>query len=357
MARNKVTQQLIADKLDISVATVSKAISGHSDVNSDTHTKVINMATKLGYDIAGRSKQQTSFMPEKHHLVGVFVSHKEDQWRHSNYFAGMSSTYAKMNISLLFHYCCAEDSRLIMQPEFQPPAMRDQLLSGVILVNQWPPNITKYLTLKVPCVSIINELPDLKVDVVGIDEFSGISKLMDHLHNLGHRKIGFFARTGVSNQALVRFGAYAASVYRLGLDFEPESVCGLAEKIVDDNSFTLDMQIKRVVEQIRRGVRAWMCTDNDVAYDLYRRLTDKDFRVPQDVSITGFGDRESERIEGPKFTYMAVPALSVGAEAVRRLLNRLRHPASPKLIVKLQCKFIKGATTAPPPKDLSSESS
>ncbi|MHC4843106.1 MAG: LacI family DNA-binding transcriptional regulator [Planctomycetota bacterium] len=352
MAQNKITQQVIADKLNVSVPTVSKALNDHPDVNSETHTRINDMAAKLGYNSPASSKQKKSLTSEKHNLIGVFVSTTSEQCEDINYFAGMSSTYAKMNISLLFHYCSAEESELILSPEYQPPAMRDKLLSGAILVNQWPPNIVKKLSSKIPCVSIINDFPESNIDVIGIDENEGISKLMDHLHQLGHRKIGFFTTDGKSNQNLTRFGAYTASVYRLGLDFEPGFVSGMSGEILDDKEAIWNLQIKKVVEQIRRGVRAWMCTNNHIGYELYRVLTDWDFNIPKDVSITGFGDGDRGSSGCPKLTGMDIPNLNVGAEAVRRLLNRLHHPTSPQLKVKLPCKFKKGQTTAPPPSDV-----
>ncbi|MHC4187389.1 MAG: LacI family DNA-binding transcriptional regulator [Planctomycetota bacterium] len=348
MAQNKITQQIIADKLNISVPTVSKALNDHPDVNSETHTKVIDMATKLGYN----SPERKTLTSEKHHLIGVFVSAASDQWQDVNYFAGMSSTYAKMNISLLFHYCSAEECELILSPEYQPPAMRDKLLSGAILVNQWPPDVVERLREKIPCVSIIDDFPESNIDVIGIDENEGISELMDHLNQLGHRKIGFFTTDGQNNQNLARFGAYTASIYRLGLEFEPGSVIGMTGEILDDKKAIWNLHIKQVVEQIRRGVRAWMCTSNHIGYELYRVLTNWGYEIPKDVSITGFGDGDKVSPGCPKMTGMNVPYLSVGAEAVRRLLNRLHHPTSPQLKVKLQCKFKKGQTTAPCPSDI-----
>jgi len=351
MAQEKITQQIIAEKLKISVPTVSKALSGHPDVNDETQTRVINLATQLGYAVPGRSKKEKESTVAKHHLVGVFVVTASDQFQDINYFAGMSSTYAKMNISLLFHYCSAEECELILSPEYQPPAMRDKLLSGVILVNQWPPTIVEKLYARVPCVSIVNNFTDLNIDVIGIDESDGIARLMDHLFQLGHRKIGFFTSEGMIGRDAARFGAYTASIYRLGLEFEPDFVCGMSGGILDDPKMSFDLQIKHVVEQIRRGVRAWMCTSNPIGYELCRRLTGYGFNVPAEVSITGFGDGDDGGSGCPKLTTVDIPYLSVGAEAVKRLLSRLRHPTSPKIKVKLQCKLKKGQTTAAPSSD------
>jgi len=70
--------------------------------------------------------------------------------------------------------------------------------------------------------------------------------------------------------------------------------------------------------------------------------------VPRDVSITGFDNSENDRLGCPELTSVGVPALKIGAEALRRLITRLRHPTGPQLHVKLPCKFVEGLTTAAP---------
>jgi len=351
MIQNRVTQKLIAEQLNLSVATVSKALSGHSDVNAETHTKVINMATRLGYSITERLKPTTDEQKlEKHHLIGIFVQSDNDPWQRIDFFAGMSKTYAKMNISLLFHYSSPDDCKLIISPQYQPPALRENLLSGAILVNQWPENIVSQLATKVPCVSIIHEFQQADIDVIGIDEQTVVSSLMRHLCKLGHQKIGFLANGNPSTQEVAFYAAYVASSFRLGLDFDPQYVIGITGQILDDNAMSMDLQVKKVVEQVRRGVRAWMCTSNQLAYELYWGLMNRGYKIPEDISITGFGETIRQSVGRPKLTCMEIPVLNIGAEAVRRVLNRLRHPTSPKLHVKLQCKLVQGETTAKPGK-------
>ncbi|MHC5061848.1 MAG: substrate-binding domain-containing protein, partial [Planctomycetota bacterium] len=50
----------------------------------------------------------------------------------------------------------------------------------------------------------------------------------------------------------------------------------------------------------------------------------------------------------PELTSVRVPALKIGAESLRRLITRLRHPNGPYLTVELPCRFVEGLTTAKP---------
>ncbi len=348
MVKNAVNQKSIAESLNLSVATVSKALSDSVEINAENREKVVNMATKMGYRYTGGSRRKDG-AEGKSHFVGVLIHSNPDQWQETAYFAGMSEKCAKLNVSLMLHYFSTADCEQVLDPANQPPVMRDGQLSGLILVNRWPTYIVKELVAKMPCVSIVHRVPEVALDLVGIDNTDGISRLMDHLHGLGHRRIGFFGRCGEITWSRARFGAYTDSLCRLGLEFEPECVCDISLENVEDKTPVLDAQVDDVVVQVRRGVRAWMCANDLVGYLLCRGLMERGFRIPQDVSITGFDYSQNDRLGCPKLTSMAVPFLKIGAEALRRLISRVHHPNRPQYQVRLQCKFVEGMTSAGPP--------
>ena len=227
-----VRQKEIAEELNLSVGTVSKAFSNYTDINEKTRAKVINTASKMGYKFDTRSKKA---LVSKSYFVGVLIYGYSDEWQHTTYFAGMSERCAKMNVSLVLHYVNAADCEQILDPDYQPPAMREGQLSGLILVNRWPRHIVKKLLKETPCVSVVHQIPHVPLDIVGIDDTSGISMLMDRLYDLGHRKIGFFGKCGQITWARQRFGAYADSLCRLGLDLEVESICDMSAEFFGIN--------------------------------------------------------------------------------------------------------------------------
>ena len=347
MKKNGVNQKSIAKSLNLSTATVSKALNDSSEINSTTREKVVNMATKLGYDFVGRSKEKAS--KDKSKFVGVLIHSRPDEWQHTTYFAGMSEKCARFNVSLMLHYFGTDDCELVLDPEYQPPVMREGKLSGLILVNRWPAHVVKRLTAQLPCVSIVHQVHDAFMDTVGIDDISGMSMLMDHLYELGHRKIGFFARCSALTWSRERFGAYMDSLCRLGLAWDSDSVCDVPVEHLENKSLAMDASVECVAEQIHRGVRAWMCASDWAGYLLCKGLKERGFEIPQDVSITGFDNIENNRLGCDELTSVAVPAVKIGAEALRRLMTRLRHPTGPQLHVKLQCKLVEAMTTAGPP--------
>ena len=192
MSKGDVNQKSIAESLNISVATVSKALSDSDEINRKTRAKVVNMATKLGYNYLSRSRKRA--IDGQNHFVGVLIHSDTDDIQHTRYFAGMSEKCAKLNVSLMLHYFNSTDCEKVLEPEHQPPVMRDGQLSGLILVNRWPLEVIRELSEQMPLVSVIHEVPEVGIDTVGIDDTRGMGMLMDHLYRLGHRKIGVFGR-------------------------------------------------------------------------------------------------------------------------------------------------------------------
>ncbi|NLK41880.1 MAG: LacI family transcriptional regulator [Planctomycetes bacterium] len=354
MSKRKVNQKDIAESLRLSVATVSKALSGdYSDINSETRARVVNMASQLGY-MHGSGRQQAIAEETASYLVGVLILRKLHEWQHTTYFAGMSEKCAKLNVSLILHYVSEDSCEHIFDQDYQPPAMREGKLSGLILVNHWPEPIVNRLASRQPCIAIQQPYPNARVDVVGADEAQGIDLLGDHLFGLKHRRIGFFGHCSQVDFARRRFGAYVSTLYRLGLEYDPADTVPLSAAHLEDKEIILTGQIESVIRRIQRGVRAWICANDWVGYLLCRGLIDRGYHIPKGVSVVGFDDSEDNTLGCPKLTSITIPSQKIGAEALRRLINRVRHPASPSLRVLLPCKLFEAQTSGPAPRTVTS---
>jgi DNA-binding LacI/PurR family transcriptional regulator len=354
MSKRRINQKDIADSLKLSVATVSKALRGdYADINVETRDRVVSMASQLGYTCTGSRIQLTLQGEEetKPCMVGVLILRKLHEWQHTNYFAGMSEKCAKMNVSLILHYVNEDNCQPILDKEHQPPALRDGELSGLILVNRWPEEIVAWLASKMPCISIQHAYKNTKLDIITADESQGMELLAEHLHALGHQKIGFFGNCGSVYQARTRFGAYISALAQLGVKLDLSNVIDVLPEHLEDKEIVLTGQIESAIRRMQQqGVRAWICTSDWVGYLLCRGLIDRGYSIPKDVSIVGFDDSEDNTLGCPKLTSITVPALRIGAEALRRLLYRVRHPVGPPMKVLLPCKLFEAQTTASSPR-------
>lgn len=334
----------VADRLGISLATVSRALRRVPGINAETRARVLQTAAELGYSLP-RSYRQNALGGETLHHVGVFIETPRGV-APPLYLAGMSDAAVSLNASLSIHYLKPGDCEKILDPKFQPPAMRAGLLSGIVLVFWWPVEVVKRLSERMPVVSVMHKYPGVDMDVVGLDNLGGMELLMHHLYERGHRKIGFFGRCGQIPWANERFGGYVAGLTGLGLEYRSGCVVdGRFEDMSDYHAAWTEAvaAAERLVHEHR--VTAFACASETAGWRLCRHFEERGIRVPQDVAITGFHRALFSSPDQPDLTTVVASYEAIGAAALRRLLFRIQNPAETSRAILFPCSLHRGATT------------
>ena len=96
------TMQNIAEKLNISVATVSRALRRVPGINADTRASVLQTASELGYRLPGKYRNLTIGKDRLTH-IGVFIETTNSNLSHP-YLTGLSEAALALNSSLVIHH-------------------------------------------------------------------------------------------------------------------------------------------------------------------------------------------------------------------------------------------------------------
>jgi DNA-binding LacI/PurR family transcriptional regulator len=105
--------------------------------------------------------------------------------------------------------------------------------------------------------------------------------------------------------------------------------------------------VETAITRTREGVTAWVCAADQQAYELIRGLRAAGFRVPEDVSVTGF-DGITRPKDCPALTTVEIPFREIGAMGIQRLLDRIRRRFSSSQHVLINCRLRHGRTVAKP---------
>jgi DNA-binding LacI/PurR family transcriptional regulator len=342
--RNNVRQAFIARELNLSVATVSKALRGLPEVNRETSRKVMEIARLAGYS-ANRHCIMSKQKKTGYSLAGVLINSSSFSAARTGYLEGISREAIKKDFSILTHYAQQQECELLSDLDNLPWAMRDkEIIGGLIFIHHWPDNVVKAICREYHCVSIMHEYSHCKADFVGVNNESGIATMMDYLYQEGHRKIGFFGHTKDLSWSRGRFSGYTNSLCKLGLEVNPKWIIE-----VEANYQNLELQLcwerhlDFVEEQVRLGTTAWMCASDFAGYKLCHGLSARGLRIPDDVAITGFDSNEVSP-DGFSLTSVKVQSHEMGAAALRCIRMRAENPEMPRQAVKFDCDFIKGNT-------------
>ena len=341
----------IAEQLDLSVATVSRSLRNHPRISAETRARVHSMATQMGYKPRMTAPTIPDFLS-----VGVLVqfdggSQNPPNWQDlvsyndvdmtlpmNGMLAGINRAATTHDVSPLIHYVPWEERASIGDSRFQPPALRKREISGLILIHHFPVEAVAQLSASWPCVTLGHHYPNLPIDCVGVDALSSIGGLMEQLLRLGHHRIGFLNHTPEFSWAQMRFSAYVQSLARLNLNYSPELVVNLP-----GTARVIDQEAKIVVDYLKQGVTAWICSDDILVYRLIEDLPKHGIRIPEDVSVGGFNAVKPP--DGvPTATSIRPPFQQMGIAAVRHLLERIEEPDLPSRHILMGCELVAGET-------------
>ena len=363
----------IAEHLDISVATVSRALQSHPRISDETRHRVASAAAQMGYKPRGTVEPTPETPREDMLSIAVLAQFDVDAWESGQFeigpipfrggettipmnvmLAGISKAARPLHISTLVHYVPLSEWERIDQPEYQPAAMRTYQIGGVILIGYYPPGVVHRLTQTWPCVSLNLNYPDSPIDCVTMDSLHAIGQLMDRLHGLGHRRIGYLNYMPGESWAQLRHAGYLQSLGRLGLPYDPQAVGAIVDpKLPAPQPAGREPadgpEVQIVLRHYRQGSRitAWVCANDVCAYRLMRDLERHGIRVPEDLSITGFDDVEPPK-GIPTVTGARPPFATLGAAAVQCLLERIQKPHLPARFTLFRCEMVPGETVAGP---------
>jgi len=347
MAETVINQESIAKELNISVGTVSKALRDYPEISSKTRTKVVELANKLGYrPYLSNFNSQSQKTEAK--FVGVLVRTPASDWAQNEYLFGMSEVSSELNISQVVHHYTSKNSSNVLVPDLQPPALRDGMISGLIFIHRWPKYIVEKLNAKYPCVSIMHDYTDIGVPYIGLDNANAVSMLYDKLYSLGHRRVGFFGRCKDLSWSISRFGGYCMAIASNGVELRNSDIIDVPVDLLEDKSINWDSTVDfdHISDMIKSGISAWMCSTEWAGYNLYSNLKKRGFKIPRDVSITGFDNAETTHLGCPPLTSIKANSAKTGERALRVLSDLIEKKQTECLKIERQCEYVEGTSIA-----------
>lgn len=199
------------------------------------------------------------------------------------------------------------------------------------------------LAEKMPVALIARSEQPEAADCFVADEKQGMLRMVEHLHQLGHREIGHIGGSFGSTDGMRRFGFFKDALAELGLEWNPEY-----------DAFT-DWYIKgghdalvKLIAKPRRPT-AIICATDLIALGALGAAHEAGIAVPGELSITGFDNAPSSPYLVPALTTLKYPNYRLGRLAARAVLRRL-HTGNVKSLRKvIPLELIERASTTAVP--------
>ena len=205
----------------------------------------------------------------------------------------------------------------------------------VYAVEMYRENLRIFDDLDIPCVYMDNSFFGESVDTVTIDNQLGIRQAVKYLADMGHREIGYIKSRDRIDSFDERFDVYGKSLEEYGLEADREYVMEVGYSEADTEKDALEY-----LERADRLPTAFVGDNDLIVCRVVNAMKKKGIRIPEDVSVVGFDNRDISLFTDPKITTIEVGEESVGIAAVRCLLSRLRNERAYGEKVRLRTKLI-----------------
>jgi len=324
--------QDVADHVGVSKALVSMVFRRVAGPSADTRQRVLDAAAELGYR-PNRSAALLSL--RRSHLIGVMANirstfHAElvedivaeaDGFGYEVVLGAVTPTHGEAAVvETLLDFRC--EALILLGPEFDDGKLLE--LGGrasVVVVGR-----------RTSCPS---------VDVVRTADARGIGRVVDHLVELGHRRISHISG-GAGVIAADRKAGYVRAMKKHGLDDHVDII---------DGDFTESAGIlaaRHLLTRKRRPTAVAAANDRS-AIGLLDELRRSGVDVPGDIAVAGYDDSMFAQLAHIDLTTVSQEPRQQAAQAVKAVVERLDHNRRERQSIVLEPRLIARHTTAPAP--------
>ena len=337
----------IAKQAGVSFKTVSRVLNNNPHVAEDLRERVLKAAADLDYrpNLAARSLAG----PRNYSLallVALHLSKMEsvEDWYLPAFVADMqfAATLAaqqagyRLTIEII-------DVSANAAPLALPAGMARGTVDGVIVSPPLCDRIEIIDALNaagIPYVLIAPGLDLKDVRSVATDEYGGAAAMVQHLLDLGHRRIGFVQGPDGHRAATARMKAYLDVMRAADPAFEP---------MIEQGDFNFGSGFRAAETLLGKDnpPTAIFCANDDMAAGAIAAATQRGIRVPEQLSIGGFDDSAMARITYPPLTTVRQSLGAMTSAAVRLLASPDGAAQGEPQQITLPYKIIERASTAP----------
>ncbi|GCE22956.1 LacI family DNA-binding transcriptional regulator [Dictyobacter kobayashii] len=321
--QRSITVKDIAQKAGVSIATVSRVLNNHANINDGIRQRVLKVAEELGYEkyekperARGKNLKEIAFV-----LTHGDVVTPDIFWM--PILQGAETEANKARIRLTYQGVDAN-----IKPALLISKIQELRTDGLLLVGPFTPETVRAAQeIGLPCVLIDNYIRSRvkPIDAVLADNAGGVKDAMEYLISIGHRNIAFVGGHTTASKYIYTFrqrqAGYLQALQEANLPIIDELLLDIDVTSLEE----IDEACQRLLDS-HRPFSAMVCANDPTASYMMRALHKRNVRIPEDVSIIGFDDVAIARHLTPALTSVHVPTDAMGALAVKRLIERHSEP-------------------------------
>jgi DNA-binding LacI/PurR family transcriptional regulator len=321
------TIQDIARRAGVSTAVVSHVINHPGHVSTATRRRVREVVVALGYRPLGVAKS----LPRRESLALGLVITDTTSTLFAPVVRGVEAVAAREGYQVLL-----VNAETVAAEREALKALAAHPMDGLIFMSTSKRQESRHLadTDGIPVIAINRYGGPPELIRILWDDHAGATTTVQHLLDLGHRRIGLIGGPRGRLSATRRLQGYTAAHRASGLPGDARLVVG------GDYSVEAGLNGMRWLLRLSPPPTAIVATNDTMAMGALRDIQVARLRCPEDVAVVGIGDPPFMAFAAPPLTTVALPVEEAGRRAAERLLERIRGGRTSGGTEVLPCRLV-----------------
>jgi LacI family transcriptional regulator len=322
------TMSDVAERADVSKATVSHVLNNTRFVEEATRQRVLQAIVELGYRPSAAARSLTT---NRTQTIGVIVSDVSNQF-FAEVLRGIEDIVRPRNYSIIF---CNTSEILKRESNYLDLLLR-QRVDGIIAAatsQRWDV-LSEAEIQHTPVVFVDRTFEGLDGPYVGVDNAGGAFQGTKFLIECGHRKIGILAGFQRLSSMRERLAGFSQVLQEYDITLPEDWV--IYSKLSIEGGQKAMKQLLSLPER----PTAVFINNNLLSLGALLAIKENGLHCPEDIAIVGFDDHPWAAVSDPPLTVIRQPALEVGRTAAGLLLKLIEYEKPLEARVILGCELI-----------------
>lgn len=326
----QVTLRELAQRLNISISTVSRALHDHPRISRSTKQAVWRLAKELDFQ---PNPLALNLRMQRTKTIGLLVP-KISYPFYASAITGIESVALQKKYNIMI--CQSNESyrREVANVRSLTQSRVDGLIVSLAGQTKQYDHFLAALDRGIPLVFFNRTCPALPVSQVEIDNFTAATEAVSALVKHGCRRIGLLAGPPTIDISNERLRGYRQVLTNYHLPADPELIahCDYSE----ESGYT---QTVRLIQSSSPPDGIFAVSDR-LAIAARQALLDYGLRIPADVAVVGFNNDPVTSILSPPLATIDQTPERMGEVAARLLFNQLQNPSAATERIVLKTRFL-----------------
>ncbi|MDF9799499.1 DNA-binding LacI/PurR family transcriptional regulator [Catalinimonas alkaloidigena] len=311
----EVTIYDIARELEVSPATVSRALQDHHSIGKKTTKAVKKLAQKLGYH---PNTVASSLRRNRTNTIGVIVPMIHRPFI-ASLISGIEETVSKKGYNVIISQTYDVYEKEVINARTLYSSRVAGLIFSLSMETSNYEHFHSFLHKNIPLVSIDRIAEEIDTDRVIIDNYAAGFKATEHLISMGCTRIAHFGGAQHRNIYDGRQRGYIDALKSHNLPID--------EDLIVHNKLSMEEGQKSTEHLLglAEPPDGIFSANDSAAVGAIQYAKAKGIRIPQELSIVGFNDDPISSIIEPSLTTISHPAFDMGKIAAQQVLKNREH--------------------------------